>query len=255
MTIYKSTLTALCFIFFATSFGNGAVAQSSEKEIIFFAGATGSIGRIAIGMLNEKGFNVRGMTRNPARAAASYGDEFEWVRGDVRDPEALIPLMAGADYVICSISYTEFEGPNGPQFVDYMGVRNLIDAAVANKIKHFVLVSAGSSGPYREHRLNPRFGYVAYWKTKAEGFLKDSGLSFTIVGPSGFLSEPGGVKGIKIFPRSEYELGNIPREDVAAIVVESLTNPDARGKAFAAQQDESIEPGAWRGMFADLKPE
>ncbi len=254
MTMHKSALTVLCFIF-TVSFADGTAAQSNGKETIFFAGATGSIGRIAIGMLNEKGFNVRGMTRNPARAESKFGSDYEWVRGDVRDPQALVPLMAGADYVICSISYTEFEGPNGPQFVDYMGVRNLVDAAVANNIKHFVLVSAGSSGPYREHRLNPRFGYVAYWKTKAEGFLKESGLSFTIVGPGGFLSEPGGVKGLKIFPRSEYELGNLAREDVAAVVVESLTNPDARNKAFAVQQDESFEPGAWRDMFADLKPE
>ena len=222
---------------------------------VLVAGATGSIGRIVIGMLKDQGFAVRGMTRNPEQAAERYGDGIEWVRGDVRDPAELEPVMNGVDRLICSIGYTEFEGPNGPQFVDYMGVRNLVDAASRQGVKHFVLVSASSAGPYRDHAQNPRFGYVAYWKTKGEQYLKDSGLSFTIVGPGGYLDEPGGEKGVRIFSRAEFSMGYISREDVAAIVVAALTDPDARNKAFAAQYDESVEPGSWREAFSTLQPE
>jgi uncharacterized protein YbjT (DUF2867 family) len=136
-----------------------------------------------------------------------------------------------------------------------MGVRNLVEAAAEQGVKHFVLVSASSAGPYRDHRQNPRFGYVAYWKTKAEQILKDSGMSFTIVGPGGYLDEPGEVKGVRIFPRSDFSMGYISREDVASIVVASLTDPAARGKAFAAQYDESVKPGAWRNSFGTLQPE
>jgi hypothetical protein len=38
-------------------------------------------------------------------------------------------------------------------------------------------------------------------------------------------------------------------------VVASLTDPDARNKAFAAQSDDSVEPGAWRDAFSALQPE
>ncbi len=232
-----------------------SASAEQVKGTVLVAGATGSIGRIVIGLLNDQGYAVRGMTRNPERAAELYGNDYEWVRGDVRDPADLEPVMAGIDWLICSISYSEFEGPNSPQFVDYMGVRNLVDAARRHGVKHFVLVSAGSSGPYRDHTQNPRFGYVAYWKTKGENYLKNSGLSFTIVGPGGFLDEPGGVKGIRIFSRSEYSMGYISREDVATIVVASLTNPDARNKAFAAQYDDTVAPGSWRETFRTLQPE
>ena len=86
--------------------------------------------------------------------------------------------------------------PNGPQFVDYMGVRNLVDAAGRR-----------------------------------------------------------GVKGVRIFSRAEFRMGYISREDVAAIVVASLTDPAARNKAFAAQYDDTVEPGAWRDAFSTLQPE
>jgi len=225
------------------------------KGTVLVAGATGSIGRIAIRLLKDEGFTVRGMTRNPEQAAEQYGAGYDWVRADVRDPAELAPVMEGVDWVICSIGYTEFEGPNSAQFVDYMGVRNLVEAAVEQNVKHFVLVSASSAGPYRDHTQNPRFGYVAYWKTKGEQILKDSGLSFTIVGPGGYLDEPGNVKGVRIFPRSDFSMGYISREDVAAIVVASLLDPAARGKSFAAQYDESTQPGAWRDSFEALQPE
>ena len=230
-------------------------AAADREGAVLVAGATGSIGRIVIGLLHEEGFTVRAMSRDPENARALYGDDYEWVRADVRDPDELSPVMKGVDWVICSIGYTEFEGPNSAQFVDYMGVRNLVEAAAERGVKHFVLVSASSAGPYRDHTQNPRFGYVAYWKTKAERILKDSGLSFTIVGPGGYLDEPGGVKGVRIFPRSEFSMGYISREDVAAIVLASLTDPAARGKAFAAQYDDSVEPGAWRDSFEALEPE
>lgn len=253
MKISRSTISVLTI---AVLLLNSSMAGAEEsKGTVLVAGATGSIGRIVIKLLNDDGYAVRAMTRNPDQAAERYGTEYQWVRGDVRDPAELDPVMEGVDWLICSIGYTEFEGPNSAQFVDYMGVRNLVDAAKVHGVKHFVLVSASSAGPYRDHTQNPRFGYVAYWKTKGEQHLKDSGLSFTIVGPGGYMDSPAGATGVRIFPRSEFSMGYIGRADVAAIVVASLTDLDARNKAFAAQNDDSIEPGAWRDAFRALQPE
>jgi uncharacterized protein YbjT (DUF2867 family) len=232
-----------------------AQTTSGSQQTVLYAGATGSIGRIATRMLTNQGYVVRGITRNPERARERYGDAAQWVYGDVRDPEMLVPLMENADIVICSISYTEFYGANSPQFVDYMGVRNLVDAAKRHNIKQFIVVSAGSSGPYRDHTQNPRFGYVAYWKTKGEDYLKASGIPFTIIGPGGFNNDPGGVRGVSIFPRKNFEFGFISRTDVATVTVESIGNPDAINKAFAVQYDDSVAPGAWRDMFTLIQPE
>jgi len=255
MNIREINIAGLaCLIAIQLIWSNG-VANAAEDGTVFYAGATGSIGRIAIGLLNERGYAVRGMTRNPRRAGRLYGNDYDWVRGDVRDPDEVLKLMEGADFVICSISYTEFEGPNGPQFVDYMGVRNLVDAAKALGVKHLVLISAGSSGPLRDHTQNPRFGYVAYWKTKGEDYLKASGVPFTIVGPTGFVEGPGGELGIRIVSRTEYKMGTIRRSDVAAVTVESLNNPDAIGKSFFVENSEAGDKETWPDMFKLLQPE
>jgi uncharacterized protein YbjT (DUF2867 family) len=235
---------------------NSSMAFCEEsKGTVLVAGATGSIGRIVIKLLKQDGYTVRGLTRNAALAAETYGNDYEWVQADVRHPAQLVPALKGVDWIICSVGYTEFEGPNSAQFVDYMGVRNLVDIASFYRVKHFVLVSASSAGPYRDHTQNPRFGYVAYWKTKGENHLKNSGLSFTIVGPGGYMDAPAGATGVRVFPRSEFSMGYIGREDVAAVVVASLTDPDARNKAFAVQMDKSLPPGVWRDSFSTLQPE
>jgi uncharacterized protein YbjT (DUF2867 family) len=234
---------------------NPAAAADPGKGTVFYAGATGSIGRIAVGLLREQGYSVRGLTRNPARAERLYGDDVEWVRGDVREPTQMTELMRGADVVVCSISYTEFEGPNSPQFVDYMGVRNLVDAAKANGVRQLVLVSAGSAGPWRDHTRNPRFGYVAYWKTKGEDYLKQSGVPFTIIGPTGFVDGAGDELGIRLTSRAEYGMGMIRRADVAAVTIGAIGNPGALGKAVFIENSAELSPNTWRDEFANVAPE
>jgi uncharacterized protein YbjT (DUF2867 family) len=236
-----------------TSVANAAEAGRGGKLV--YAGATGSIGRLALPMLRDKGFTIRAITRNPVRAAKEYGSDYQWVFGDVRDPDQMQRQLAGAQFVVCSIGYTEFEGPNGPQFVDYMGVRNLVDAAKAHGVKHFVLVSAGNIGPYRDHTQNPRFGYVAYWKDKSERYLKQSGVPFTIVGPTGFTDGEGGVTGILLTDRSKFAMATITRADVAAVTVATVNNPQAIGKSLYIQNDPSRRPGTWLSEIAGVEPE
>jgi uncharacterized protein YbjT (DUF2867 family) len=80
-------------------------------------------------------------------------------------------------------------------------------------------------------------------------------VPFTIVGPTGFADGDGGATGIFLGSRKDFQVATITRADVAAVAVEALNNPDAFGKSVYIQNDESIEPGAWRGEFANVEPE
>jgi uncharacterized protein YbjT (DUF2867 family) len=253
--IFGAMLSVIAAAWLPGSMVTVATAADTAPGKLVYVGGTGSVGRHALPMLRERGYSIRAITRNPARAVARYGDDYQWMHGDVRDPEQMAELLAGADYVMCSIGYTEFEGPNGPQFVDYMGVRNLVDAARAGGVKHFVLVAAGNTGPQADHTLNPRFGYVAYWKNKGENYLKQSGVPFTIVGPTGFVDGEGGTTGIYLAGRDEYHMATIRRADVAAVAVGTLNNPDAIGKSLFIKNDESVEVGAWRERIGGIAPE
>ncbi|MBT4740172.1 MAG: SDR family oxidoreductase [Rhodospirillaceae bacterium] len=243
----------------ATLLPPAALAQSEIRTVVV-AGATGRTGKRIVETLNAQGYRVRGLTRDAARAENQHGNIAEWMSCDVRNPNAVATAIAGMDAVICAIGYTQFAGPNGGQFVDYLGVRHLVDQAIAHKVKHMALISSGSAGPARVQTRNPLFGYVGYWKTKAENRLKTSGLSFTIVGPAGLLDNPGGAHSIRAIKRPEYiKLPMAKRVvdigDVATVVVASLTNPVLTGKSFALLNEDGPPAYDWRQDVKSLPPE
>lgn len=234
-------------------------AQTPIRSVVV-AGATGRTGRQIVQKAAAGGYKVRGLTRNPARARDRYGDIAEWIACDVRNPYMVAAALEGMDAVFCAIGYTEFAGPNGGQFVDYLGVRHLIDHAAKENAQHFVLVSSGSAGPARDQKNNPLFGYVGYWKTKAEERLKKSGIPFTIIGPAGLLDNPGGERAIRFMKRPDYiQLPMAQRMvdigDVATVAVASLTEPALKGKSFALLNDDGPPSFNWRQELTALPPE
>lgn len=234
-------------------------AQSTIRSVVV-AGATGRTGRRIVEKAAAAGYRVRGLTRNPERARARFGDIAEWMACDVRNPYMVAQAVKRMDAVFCAIGYTQFAGSNGGQFVDYLGVRHLIDHAHKENAKHFVLISSGSAGPARDQKNNPLFGYVGYWKTKAENHLKESGLPYTIIGPAGLLDNPGGEHAIRFMKRPEYiQLPMAKRMidigDVATVAISSLTEPVLKGKSFALLNDDQPPTFDWLEEIAALPPE
>jgi uncharacterized protein YbjT (DUF2867 family) len=62
---------------------------------VLVTGATGHIGRIVVEQLVSAGVEVRAMTRRPHQA--HFPDAVEVVAGDLTDPAALAPVLAGVD--------------------------------------------------------------------------------------------------------------------------------------------------------------
>jgi uncharacterized protein YbjT (DUF2867 family) len=240
-------------------FSGSAHSQGTIRTVVV-AGATGRTGRRIVTALRAEGYQVRGLTRNAARAESRYGDIAEWMSCDVRNPYAVAEALKGMDAVICAIGYTDFAGPNGGQFVDYLGVHHLVDQASEQSAKHFALISSGSAGPARVQSRNPLFGYVGYWKTKAENRLKESGLPFTIIGPAGLLDNAGGKKTIRARKRPDYIKLPMAKRivdigDVAMVAVASLKDPILRGKTFALLNEDGPATYDWRQDVAALPPE
>lgn len=231
----------------------GALGEDGATGEVFVAGASGRTGGYILFQLEAQGYrNVVGLSRDAERAASDQSGSWRWVEGDVRDPERMKVLVGDAQYVICTIGAPARSGPLGPEFVDYGGVRNLVDAAKAAGVRHFVLISSAAAGPYRGASRMNRFGNVRYWKTRGEDYLKTSGLDYTIIGPGGLLRQKCCRDGVRVLSRKDYDTGMIAMGDVARIAVDALSNPDARNKTFAVIRDESLEPGDWRRLLSDL---
>ena len=230
----------------------GCALMPKPPETVLVAGATGRVGSAVRLALRDAGYEVPAMTRSAARAAEKHGADWAWVEADVGDPAAIARAMAGADFVISAIGADQPDGPNGPEFVDFLGVRNLATAARNAGIEHFVLVSSAAAGPYRKRSTMIEVGNVRYWKTQGELAVKSSGLDYTIIGPGGLLDEPAPGRGVRLLQRRDYDTGELAIETLAAIAVNALDNPDARNKTFAAIHDDAVADGAWRDMLPAL---
>ena len=253
MKLLLCALALLCSA--SVTAGEPAGGLERADRTLVVAGASGRTGRHVVAQALAAGFDVRALTRDPQRAAASVDADYPWLRADVRDPDALRAALSGAEFVICTIGATEWTGPNSPEFVDYRGVVNLVDAAVAARVRHFVLISSARAGPHIDHDDNPRMGYVLKWKTRGEAHLKASGLSYTIIGPGGLVDGAAGASGIRLTSRERYVRGLIARADVARIAIAALTSPAAAGRSFAIVNDPQLAPNAWREALRDLPPD
>ena len=221
---------------------------------VLVAGATGRTGRFITEQLVAKGYNVRAMTRRDLTDAAdTFGQDYDWVQGDVRDVDTLKLAMEGVTHVICAIGSTQSYGPNSPEYVDYGGVRNLADVAKEFEVKHFVLVSS-MGVTQQDHFLNKVRGNVLIWKFLGEEHLRRSGLNYTIVRPSGLQNMPGGVMSIELLQGDDpAKQGLVTRADVAAVTIEALSNEGAVNKTFEITNGDVNPEDNWPDRLADLK--
>ncbi|HEX2052322.1 MAG TPA: NAD(P)H-binding protein, partial [Actinomycetota bacterium] len=128
-------------------------------------GGTGTIGRVVVQELAERGHDVRVLSRRPA---AGPGTHFPV---DLRTGEGLAESLAGTDVVV------DASNPASPRkdaaaAVLVEGTRNLLEAELAAGIGHHVQISiVGIEAiPYAYHRL----------KVQQERAVAESGLSWSV---------------------------------------------------------------------------
>lgn len=233
-----------------------ALAAPVAARRVLVTGAGGETGSRVLRLLEAKRDNFRGvgLVRTP-ESRASLPESSDVVVASITDPDAMTACMAGFDcLIICTSAKPAPSGeltaegrpvfgfPNGqPQEVDWLGQKNQIDAAKAAGLKHVVICgSMGGTNP--DNMLNGigkaadgTGGNILLWKRKAEDYLIKSGLTYTIVHPGGLVNEAGGAR--ELVPgvddaQAGTENRNIPRDDVAAVLVASLEHESYACRSF-----------------------
>lgn len=247
----RNLLILLCFTVLA---GCAGQTRSDETRTVLVAGATGGTGTFVVAQLHDAGFEVRALVRDVEKAQDILGPDIELVAGDVRDPDSISRAMDGVDAVVSTIGGSGKNDPNGPEQVDYLGVKHLADAAANAKLNQFVLVSSRSV-TNKNHPLNKMFNNLLNWKLKGEDALRNSGVPYTIIRPGGLINAPAGEKAI-IFEQGDNPGGTtIARADVAAICVAALQAPAAKFKTFETTSLDGTFTPDWPAMFAALQPD
>lgn len=154
--------------------------------------------------------------------------------GDALDVAAVEQAMQGDEPVYAVIS-TIGGLPKEGERADYLGNKNLIDAAVKAGVQKFILVSsigAGDSVVALPPQALQTLGPVLVEKEKAEQHLINSGLTYTIIRPGGLKSEP--ATGNGILTEDHRVAGTIHRADVAHLVCQCLASEAANNKILSA---------------------
>jgi nucleoside-diphosphate-sugar epimerase len=137
----------------------------------------------------------------------------------------------------------KFKRNQYPEKVDYEGQVTQIDIAKQLGVEHVVIVSSmGGTDP--DNFLNKvgkrpdgsGNGDILLWKRKAERYLTESGLRYTIIHPGGLIDSPAGEEELVLDVDDKLmknEKRSISREDVANLCVAALTvGSDGKSVSF-----------------------
>jgi uncharacterized protein YbjT (DUF2867 family) len=211
---------------------------------VVIAGGHGKIGLRLERLLAEGGHRARGLIRKPEQAGDLEAIGAEPVVCDLEVEEDVSRCVSGAGAVVFAAGAGPGSGPERKRTMDYGGAVKLIDAAKANGIRRYVIVSSmGAADP--SSASGPMVAYLEA-KHDADVALEQSGLDYTIVRPGSLTDDPG--TGLIAAAPSLGRWGSIPRDDVAATLLAVLEADNTIGKTFELVSGETPIEEAVRGL-------
>ena len=195
---------------------------------VVVAGGHGQIALRLERLLSARGDTVRALVRNRDHfddvSAAGAQPLLADLEADV-DPG---PAVAGADAIVFAAGAGPGSGSERKRTMDLGGAVRLIEAAKDAGIGRYVIVS--SMGADHPEQASGGFGAYLAAKSKADNALRESGLDYTVVRPGGLTDDPG--TGTVDVAERLGRRGQIPRDDVAAVLAAVLNAPNTIAKTF-----------------------
>ena len=198
---------------------------------VLVLGATGKTGKQIVREAAGRGYKVVALVRSKARASdLAIADLADLVEGDARDPAALTRALAGCDAVISSLG----TGVSPFREVTILSVatKALVEAMAGTGVHRLVCITGVGAGDSRGHGgffydriFQPLLLSNVYKdKDRQEAVIRSSSLDWVIVRPVVLNDKPPRGRVNAVTDLSNVHGGQIARSDVAAFVVDQLTN-------------------------------
>jgi nucleoside-diphosphate-sugar epimerase len=210
---------------------------------VVVAGGHGKVALRLLQRLAESGHRARGIIRDPGQAGDLEAAGAEAIVCDL-EREDLVGRLDGADAAVFAAGAGPGSGAERKRTVDLGGALKLIEAARADGVRRYVMLSA--MGAARPEAASERMSPYIQAKAEADRALAGSGLDFTIVRP-GRLTDREGTGRVDAAP-SLGRRGEITREDTAAVIVATLDARNTVGKAFEVLGGETPIEEAVRAL-------
>ena len=219
---------------------------------VLVVGATGSIGRLVVAEALRQGHAVRALVRDLGRARG-LPQEAQRVVGDLTRPQTLSAAVEGIDAIVFAHG-SDGGGKAAAEQVDYGGVRNVLQALGGRQARIALMTAIGVTNRQRDYN---RATQIHDWKRRGERLVRASGLPYTIVRPGWFDYNAADQLRLVFLQGDTRQAGNpsdgvISRQQIAEVLVRSLTSGAARGKSFELVAERGAAPTDLEPLFAAL---
>ncbi len=228
-------------------------------------GGTGFVGGYLVDALLENDMHPVLLVREGSESRVQQCERCTIVNGDIDDADAVKQVVDGSDAIIYNIGILR-EFPNRGITFEKLhdeAARRVMDAATAAGVRRFLLMSANGVKP----------DGTGYQRTKyrAETYLKDLGLDWTIFRPSVLFGDPRGRMefatqlsaeiidsplpaplfhpGLLPLHAGQFDMSPVHVNDVASAFVKALQNPRTIGQTLHLGGPETI---TWREILSRL---
>lgn len=236
------------------------------NKTIAVTGASGMLGVYLCRALLSAGAKVRGVVRNPEKAAFLTAEGVEFAKADLAERDALTAAFQGCDAVVSNAALYRWynQSTKDNMSTNMEGTENVYRAAGAAGVKRMVQIS--SFGVYKwgvsktitesSAQLNGKKGQGGAYRASKQA---SEDLAFRLSEELGIATtavRPGGIYGARdhnmtpyfeklmklpVLPLPQFKVPFVYAGDVAEAVVGALKNDDSAGRAYlTAGRSESL---------------
>ena len=181
----------------------------------------------------SKGDVVTAFVRDPSKLEVEHKN-LKVIQGDISEVASIGQAIQGQDAVVCALGSSELKKTT----VRSEGTKNIIQGMKEYKVKRLIIISAMGVGESWDtlSGIN-KFFFATLLKSSREDHeaqeaaVKESGLDWTIIRPSGLVDTP--RTGVYDFGENiPAKTSKIARADVADLILKELDQKTNIGKAL-----------------------
>ncbi|KGX89309.1 sugar epimerase [Pontibacillus halophilus JSM 076056 = DSM 19796] len=207
---------------------------------VLVVGANGQIGKHLVKQIQDhEDLEARALIRKEEQASYFHDLGAETA---IVDLEGEVAAIAKATEGVDAVVFTAGSGPNTGAdktlMIDLDGAVKTMEAAEQAGVKRYVMISSYDTTREAIQSAPESFAPYVVAKHYADEWLRGTNLDHTIIHP-GRLTNDEGTGQVAVAP--QVDRGDVPREDVARVIVETLANDSTIGKEYQViSGDQSV---------------